>query len=272
MAHLPATTRIAGGGLVQFGGIPSTVADAPRPSGFVAPPVVSQGTRVSVPAFAPFTPTVPTFAPQFAPFTGRPVVATRSRVNILPPGLNPGGPTFVPGQLPGGIPGPTGFPGSQFAPGAIGTLAPLGCDFLPVALQAACRAAAGIVFPQTPTGPTGPALPQFPGTGNGFSPGAGAPGLAQPTQVAVAKLQCPRMGNGKIGILWMSKMDGTIVCLPRGVSGAQFGLQRKNKPPTKPMFTGGDVNCLRRVAGLQKQFKKAAKLFDMTTHHRGRGR
>lgn len=86
-------------------------------------------------------------------------------------------------------------------------------------------------------------------------------GFVAPTLTAVSKWQCPRFGNGKIGILWQSKMDGTVTCLPRGVSGAQFGLQRLHKPGTKPLFTGGDVNCLNRAAQLMKVEKRIDKLF-----------
>lgn len=275
MTHIPPGTVLTKGGLIQFGGVPSTVPDAPTPPGFVAPPLISQGRRIVVPPFAPFIPSVPTFQPFFVPSSVSPTTVgflpPPPLIPTLPPVTNmpitpfgPSGPV-APGQFPGGL-------GSPITPLAA-PIGNLGCDQLPISLQAACRATVSIF-----TQPGPPALPGgVPGgvttTTVPFTPSGGGavgvPGLAQPGVVSVQKLQCPRMGNGKIGILWMSKMDGTIVCLPRGVSGAQFGLQRKNKPPTKPMFTGGDINCLKRAGALGKQFKKAAKLFDMTTHKRG---
>ena len=178
---------------------------------------------------------------------------------------------------------------NPFAPGGTAdTLATAACERLTGAARQICLLGVGVFRDQpgpgmpdgsgltVPCPPTTPGCPGFDPTPGVDTPGErsimpqGAPSLQAPFAVQRTVLQCPTFGNGKVGILWMSALDGQIICLPRGVNGLQFGLIRKNKPPTKPLFTGGDMNCLRRATRLQKKFRKIDKLFGATARKRGR--
>jgi len=173
----------------------------------------------------------------------------------------PGFPPIIPGQ----VHGPTGALQFDVTPEQ-GTAA---CNLLPPgALRNACLAASGFF-----TGGGGglPALPELPGGGgtvaNGTEVGPVAQGLAVPTTVAVQKMQCPRFGNGKIGVLWMSNLTGQVFCLPRGASGGPFGLSRLHPPGTKPLLTGGEVKCLNKSAALIKRLRKSKVIKSITHKH-----
>lgn len=94
--------------------------------------------------------------------------------------------------------------------------------------------------------------------------GPGATGFQAPFQSAVTHLQCPRFGNGKVGILWMNKWTGQIVCLPRGTNGAGFGLVRKNKPRAKAYITRAQY---KRVTDRKKDVEKAKEFAKATGLH-----
>jgi len=84
--------------------------------------------------------------------------------------------------------------------------------------------------------------------------------LAVPAVVGVPTHKCPRMGDGKTGILWMVGLTGEVVCLPRGMNGRAAGLIRKNKPRAKAFISRGDINALRKADRLERKVLRVAKL------------
>lgn len=227
--------------------------------------------RLADPATGISIPLVRTEAPSFkTPTTGITIGGIPPTFpRTTPPGF------FPPAPPPLGIVPDTGLFGAGAA----------ACNLLTGRARELCLAALGVILPPGPgTGgqgvgltvpcpPTVPGCPGFdptPGVATPAEVSVGAPGLQAPFAVQRTHLQCPVFGNGKVGILWMSGLDGTIVCLPRGVNGLQFGLVRKNPPGPKPLFTGGDMKCLRKAERLQKKFRKIDKLFGATAKKRGR--
>jgi len=91
----------------------------------------------------------------------------------------------------------------------------------------------------------------------GFA-GAGAQFVA-PSLQSVAVHKCPRFADGKTGILWTNMMNGTISCLPRGVDGKKFGMQRKNPKQAKAVISAADAKLFRRVDSMKKKVQTIAK-------------
>jgi len=119
-----------------------------------------------------------------------------------------------------------------------------------------------------PGGGVGNAIKRFvPGGDSGMVAGGG---MVVPEEVFSARLECPTFANGKTGILWMSAMTGEVVCLPRGVNGAGFGLVRKNKPRKKAYITAAEKASLTKRDGLGKKAREFAKLTGQTCAKRGR--
>ncbi len=82
--------------------------------------------------------------------------------------------------------------------------------------------------------------------------------MVAPSAVAITRLECPRFGNGKIGLLWMLPLTGQVVCLPRGVNGKGFGLVRKNRPRAKPVLSAADGKLFTKAAAAAKRVKTVA--------------
>jgi len=113
-----------------------------------------------------------------------------------------------------------------------------------------------------PGGGIGNAIKRFvPGGDSGMVSGGG---MVVPEEVHQTRLECPTFANGKTGILWMSGMTGEVVCLPRGVNGAGFGLIRKNKPRKKAFITAAEKASLSKRDNLAKKAKEFAKLTGQT--------
>jgi hypothetical protein len=116
--------------------------------------------------------------------------------------------------------------------------------------------------PVTPGGGIGDRIRRFvPGGESGM---VSTGGMVVPEEVHQTRLECPTFANGKTGILWMSGMTGEVVCLPRGVNGAGFGLIRKNKPRKKAFITAAEKASLSKRDNLAKKAKEFAKLTGQT--------
>tara|TARA_R110000751_G_scaffold157003_1_gene262419 strand:+ start:204 stop:938 length:735 start_codon:yes stop_codon:yes gene_type:complete len=119
-----------------------------------------------------------------------------------------------------------------------------------------------------PGGGVGNAIKRFvPGGESGMVAGGG---MVIPEEVLQSRLECPTFANGKTGILWMRAMTGEVVCLPRGVNGAGFGLVRKNKPRKKAFITAAEKASLSKRDALGKKAREFAKLTGQTCAKRGR--
>ena len=101
---------------------------------------------------------------------------------------------------------------------------------------------------------------------------ADSQGMVYPIPTERLVQECPRMPNGKKGILWMGMQNGVVVCLPTGVNGKPMGLMRKNKPRAKAFISAAQVKGLRKRSTLTKKAKEFAKLTGQTCKPRGRGR
>lgn len=187
----------------------------------------------------------------------------------------------LPGGVPGGLPrppvggggfsftptdgGPTGqfpLPGGGGSPGGLPGLGNAACDFIQNAqLRAACKAGASFLpgFPGggSPGGQTGPTTDPTPGTTTPAERSVGITGLSLPMRVESSRLQCPTFANGKRGILWYAPISDEIVCLPRGTSGAGFGLVRLHKPRKKPPISAAQWKAMR--AKTSKSVKKFSR-------------
>ena len=97
-------------------------------------------------------------------------------------------------------------------------------------------------------------------------------GIVYPNPTERLVQECPKMPNGKKGILWMGMQDGVVVCLPTGVNGKPMGYMRKNKPRRKAFITAAQVGALRKHSNMTKKAKEFAKLTGQSCKPRGRGR
>jgi len=205
-------------------------------------------------------------------------VATIGATQTLPPPVSfqdplAFTPTNVPGPLgiPGGLPAP-GIPGGSLGftvPDTVTQLARVavgGCDSIPEGfLRDSCLAAAGFFDRGGP-----PALPAIPGGGgNGTSVGMAGVGAA-PTLEAVSRFKCPDFLNG-VGLLWIN-VNGEVTCLPRGVSGAPWGLVRKNPKRHKAFISHAEIKALKGRDKTKKKAKQFAKLAGLHTHSAHRPR
>ena len=156
-----------------------------------------------------------------------------------------------------------------------------GCSHLPSWAQAACNAAGGIITGSGQPGPgTNNPVPgttdPTPGTVTPGEASMGAVGLQAPMLMNVNRLKCP--GGGVVHYYPNTAqydatgrmVNATFVCLPRGVSGAKFGLVRKNKPRPKPYISAAEVKALRKIDALTKKAKKFASMTGQTCRKSGR--
>lgn len=131
-------------------------------------------------------------------------------------------------------------------------------------------------FSSTPGGGCSPTQSYGPVTFGDPTPGVATPaeasmgvgGLRAPMLMNVNRLKCPGGGvvhfypntatysEGKL-------VDAQFACLPRGVSGAKFGLVRKNKARPKPYVSAHDARMLKKYGkggSMGKKAKAFAKL------------
>ena len=185
------------------------------------------------------------------------------------PGTGGGVPIFTPGgatggRLPltpgGGYPGlPSGLPGTGAGSGGITDAA---CALLPSWAQGICRAGGRRLF-DPGSGQTVPTTDPTPGTVTPAEASTGASGLMAPMMVQRNRLECPRVPGQPRGIVHVSPFTGEYVCLPKGVSGAAFGLVRKNKPRKKPPFSHAEWKAI--TGKVSKTDKKKARMLAKAT-------
>lgn len=167
------------------------------------------------------------------------------------------------------------------------------CPQLPDWLVPFCNIAAGALGqvvngdPDVPES-TGGCGPGFRETGDGgcvaittgdpslgVTPGeasVGGSGIFSPTATYPRRLKCPKYADGRTGILWMSALNGQVVCLPRGVNGRGFGLIRKNPPRKKAYISAAEWKALKAKEKYTKKAKAFAKAAGLHTHKAHRGR
>ena len=147
----------------------------------------------------------------------------------------------------------------------LGTLGRTYCDSITDGtLRALCKAGTSLIPTggtggsdgRTSTGGTVVTTDPTPGTVTPGEASVGAVGLQLPYARTITRHECPRFMNGK-GILWMHPQTGGLVCLPRGCSGAPYGLVRKNPKRAKAPISAAEWKVLK--AKTSKSLKKFSR-------------